>query len=537
MLPLRTRALMAAFLLLACRPFPASTMPAADGEGPASVETTLHAATAFDTRPAGEPIRGDHETTLDLKRLAGAIKDARSPALGGDGRLAEVALVIARRHDPRSRELDLAALAPLMRERGLVNPLPQVLFASAPTLADARARVVEGAGSVAQQYQSTHFGVAARKRGTLWLVVAVFDRRPIELDPVPLELPVPQAVRVHARLLEGLTDIALVVTRPDGSVETAAKHPGGAELDHTLTLADGAWGIEIMGSGEHGPSVVANMVVHVGAPAPSAESARPEVGPATTAGFVTELERLLREERARYQLPALTRQAALDAVALAHSTDMRDNHFFGHVSPTTGSPADRVMRAAVPLWSVHENVARGYTPREVHASLMGSPAHRAGVLGKHSDRLGLGVVAQDDGGRLAFYVTELFASEPFAVDADQALNAAAAHVSAARTERGLTPLIPDMRLSEAAAVGAARFFTEPQLAQETLLRDAMKKARLPRGASAVTARLFLGMLPSALELTSELLDPDARFIGVGMATGGHPQLGPAGLAVVAIVAK
>jgi hypothetical protein len=168
---------------------------------------------------------------------------------------------------------------------------------------------------------------------------------------------------------------------------------------------------------------------------------------------------------------------------------------------------------------------------------MASPAHRAAILSVDTDRLGLGVIDQYEQGRPAFYVTELFARQPFEITPAQALNDGAARIAAVRAERSLSPLIPDTRLSEAATLAAQRFIAEPTLAQEALLNAALKSARAPRGARAMTAQLFIGMLPSSLELTDVLLDPNARWVGIGVAHGDRPPFGPAALAVVVLVAQ
>jgi uncharacterized protein YkwD len=525
--------------LTSCLPALRPQEAAVEGESSAPAGDERAPALVFDTRAEPKPVRGDYDASLELERVSLAVANARAPSLVGDGRLGDVALSLARSLKPQERALDLTTLAPLTRARGLVNPLPQVTYVLAPTLEHARQELIDKGVPLAVQFGCTHYGLAATRRGRAWMAVLVVDRRPVELSPVPLTLAAAGEVTVQATLLEGLTEPTLVVTRPDGTSATMASNKRGAELTHTLSLSDGVWGIEVMGTGEHGPSVVANLTVEVGKVAPSVRPASEDTGsaPSTAEGFVGALQALVEAERTQQGAAALERFAELDAVALGHSTDMRDNHFFGHVSSTTGGPAERVLRAQVPIWAVRENVARGYTPREVHSSLMASPAHRANVVATDVDKLGLGVALEYEGGRPVFYVTELFGQSPHPIEPNQALELAAKRISELRSERGLSPVIPDVRLSAAAQQAAQRFFDEPAADEQALLKGALKNARMPKAAQQAAVRLFLGLAPAALVPTDEMFDPAMRWIGVGVAQGSHPRTGPAGIAVVTILAK
>ena len=83
----------------------------------------------------------------------------------------------------------------------------------------------------------------------------------------------------------------------------------------------------------------------------------------------------------------------LTAIARAHTHDMVDHDFVGHVSPRTGGPVDRVHRAGLTPTFVSENVGRGYTAEEAEQGFMSSPGHRANIVdprpaaGRHRHRL------------------------------------------------------------------------------------------------------------------------------------------------------
>src|SRR5205807_4183092 len=104
-------------------------------------------------------------------------------------------------------------------------------------------------------------------------------------------------------------------------------------------------------------------------------------------------------------------------VARAHSADMLAHGFFGHVSPSTGTTVDRVMRAKIDALVILENVARAATAGEVERGLMNSPGHRANILNKEVTHVGVGIASSDAGGQRELLVTQLFSKPPEAFTA------------------------------------------------------------------------------------------------------------------------
>src|SRR4029077_16560380 len=131
------------------------------------------------------------------------------------------------------------------------------------------------------------------------------------------------------------------------------------KVDVSLPLATpGIYQVEVMGDGVTGPVVLANVPVYVGVPEPdlarSGAGARPDAGDAAERMLA-----LLNQARVQARLAPLAPDPELRAIALAHSQDMVAGHFFGHVSPTTGTVEDRLRRAAVVVSVAGENVAQG----------------------------------------------------------------------------------------------------------------------------------------------------------------------------------
>ena len=96
--------------------------------------------------------------------------------------------------------------------------------------------------------------------------------------------------------------------------------------------------------------------------------------------------------------------AALADVGLAHGLEMYEEGYFSHVSPATGTVADRVGAVGIPYRLVGENLALSPTPESVHEGLFDSPSHRANMLDDRFTRVGVAAVE----GPLGLMVVQVF---------------------------------------------------------------------------------------------------------------------------------
>jgi uncharacterized protein YkwD/uncharacterized membrane protein required for colicin V production len=101
---------------------------------------------------------------------------------------------------------------------------------------------------------------------------------------------------------------------------------------------------------------------------------------------------LLNQERERAGLRAVTFDNALREVARVHSREMFERSYFSHVSPYSGTPADRATRAGIMPRLLGENLAYAPNVRVAHEGLMNSPGHRANILRDSYGRVGIGVI-------------------------------------------------------------------------------------------------------------------------------------------------
>ncbi|MCA9681121.1 MAG: hypothetical protein KC457_02930 [Myxococcales bacterium] len=314
---------------------------------------------------------------------------------------------------PSRFDMPPALLDGLMAWHGVVDPQPAVIVVelagtdhgcdreAKPDCADAIAalekEVLRTLGEQPKARWRVGVGVAAVEGGGKTRMMVGVVERGIELAPVPVTVKAGGSVRIQGKLIGDRRSPRIERVDPkghwarmpaavgdDGSIDTQVRCDGG----------DGAYQIEVLADGNLGPEVVANFRVFCGVERPreirfSYERLADDV---VAADVVRGNFDLLNEAREARGLPALAWDDRAAAVAAAHSADMVDNGFVGHVSPTTGDASNRFERAGIVGTVVRENVARGYGPKGVHESLMNSPGHRANMLAEDVTHVGIGVV-------------------------------------------------------------------------------------------------------------------------------------------------
>jgi uncharacterized protein YkwD len=111
------------------------------------------------------------------------------------------------------------------------------------------------------------------------------------------------------------------------------------------------------------------------------------------------LFRLLNHERVTRGLRPLRHSAALDEAARWQSRDMVARGYFEHERPGGPSLSQRIRRAGYTAgarsWAVGENIAWGQgslsTPQSIVRAWMKSPGHRANILRRRFEHVGVGL--------------------------------------------------------------------------------------------------------------------------------------------------
>jgi uncharacterized protein YkwD len=427
---------------------------------------------------------------------------------------------------------------------GIVEPSPEIILVTgderAPeAVAEAlAAKLPEALGRAS--FARLGVGVARQDDGAALVVVALQESH-VETEPLPRRADMGKSVRVRGRVLEPFGEPTVFVTGVDGSV---AKLPvvrdGGRGFGVELRCEGepGARKVEVIGRGPKGVSVLANFPFYCGQDPPTQVVVT--VGGGDTYADAADAERIIfrqmNADRAAAGLPPLAWDEKAAAIARAHSQDMATNHFVAHVSPTTGTAADRARAGGLATPLVLENVARAYSPGEAQRGFMNSPGHRANLLSSDATHVGVGVVLGDEvQGQREIYVTQLFFRVPPKVSDGEARAAVRAQIVKARAGAGLPELRADADLDALAQHMAER------LARGQDRDDVQRagEARMDEMASKFSAIMTVILVAGGPEAVGAdaVADDTARFWGLGVAQGDHAEVGPHALYVVILLAR
>ena len=105
----------------------------------------------------------------------------------------------------------------------------------------------------------------------------------------------------------------------------------------------------------------------------------------------TEVFTLVNEARTEQGLPPYEISSELVELARRKAEDMVANGYFAHHSPTYGSPFDMMKDYGVFYNSAGENLAENRTIAGAHTALMQSDSHRANILSRRFNQIGIGV--------------------------------------------------------------------------------------------------------------------------------------------------
>lgn len=116
-------------------------------------------------------------------------------------------------------------------------------------------------------------------------------------------------------------------------------------------------------------------------------------------GNVTEVRRALvclhNRFRAQHGRARLRERATLRRAATDHARDMIAQHYFDHVAPDGSTAADRIRRSGYAARVATENIAwasgGAATAASVMTSWLSSPPHRAAILDRRLEDIGIGV--------------------------------------------------------------------------------------------------------------------------------------------------
>lgn len=122
-----------------------------------------------------------------------------------------------------------------------------------------------------------------------------------------------------------------------------------------------------------------------------------------------ELLALVNQERINRNLAPLERHTGLTNLARLKSSDMYENSYFAHTSPTYGSPGNMISEAGIIYSIAAENIGRGGNVSAIFSAFMDSGGHRSKIIDSRYTHTGVGIVRTANG---TYYITQLFIVSP-----------------------------------------------------------------------------------------------------------------------------
>lgn len=543
-----TRLALAVVVLAACsgRATQVGSQPSWRGTTP----TAVQAAAPVTFAPASEAVVNYNERVTPppssplndavLTAVRATAGQAAIPVPVADGRLfaacQELAEVV-----PEEGIVSYSVVEFALQRHGIIEPSPHLLVVwgdiNEPQLIvdQLKPRLAE----IYADGATARVGIGAAKRnpdGT-GAVVFALQASGVSTNPIPRTLPANGSFKLDAVVDARFHEPELFVTREDGSTERVAIDIGrNGAFKATVSCGKhtGRQQVEITASDTSGSTVLANFPVWCGEQAPTSITIEPP-GEDNSVVSAEEAEKrllaLMNRDRQAAGVGPVIWDDRVAAVARAHSEDMRHTKIVAHISPTTGSAADRVKKANIKTAVVLENVARAYGVGEAHAGLMNSPGHRANMLSGAATHVGIGVVLGEDvSGRREMFITQVFIRIPPKVDRGVAANLVRDRINAVR------PVEVDTRLAEVAqdladglAAGKSRDSLWPG-AKQKLDTFNRSYARVGSVTSAVADM-------DSVDGKQMLGDYKADAIGVGIAQGNHPDIGEGAVWIVVLIAE
>lgn len=121
---------------------------------------------------------------------------------------------------------------------------------------------------------------------------------------------------------------------------------------------------------------------------PTPEVTQPEQTTPESSDSITEVMRLVNQERAKEELSALQTNDAITQAAQVRASELAT--LFDHTRPDGSICFTALDEAGVRYWTAGENIAAGYsTPEQVMNGWMNSPGHRANILSSEFTTIGV----------------------------------------------------------------------------------------------------------------------------------------------------
>ncbi len=427
-----------------------------------------------------------------------------------------------------------------MQRNGIIEPSPHmvIIWGDIDAPEEITAQLSERLDSILASGSFGRIGIGTARRGKDGdLILLAFQETHVTTNAIPRELPKGGSTAIEGEVARQFSDIRIFQTDDRGKVKAIdAMSSGGHGFRFRFECKNsrGRQQVEITAEDDSGSTVLANFPLWCDAGAPTSmrvAAIGSDPPPKTREEAEERMFVLLNEDRAKQDLPPLFLDARLTPVARKHSDDMLATGHVAHLSPTTGSAADRAKASNVRTAIVLENVARAYGVAEAQSGLMNSPGHRANILSTEVNRVGIGISLGDDvAGRRELLVTQVYIHVPERINPTKVRKEAIALI------RKIKPMhsSPDLQqVAQSFAESIARGDST-----ETASAKAGEILDLNRGGFARVSTLITTVSDIAsFNPKGSLGGSEVRYMGVGVAQGDHPVMGDGAIYLVVLLGE
>ncbi len=365
-------------------------------------------ACASHVQAEGQAVPASFGRTEALSSSSPEPRDALCEAKESDPALQTVAADVARRISAGETPPNTDEINFMLRARGTSYLWPRVWSVSGPEVerTDAESRFAAWTKTQATVGRRRCGGARARGAGGEAFSAIVVDSMG-ELVGVPAKARLGQWIPFEAHLFVDASDGRVLLLGPRGRPRPVITRQEGRTIRTTFSLdAPGTWLVQVLATTGSGPRPMLETWITLGEPSERAYSEQRAPGEevATQGNDEAQLFAMVNAARTSEGLGTLTRDRALDALALAQAKRMASTGVVAH-DLGSGDLAVRARTANLAAKSLGENLATAANLRLAHRALWRSPSHRETMLSSFS-RLGVAVASGPEG---RVYVAEVFA--------------------------------------------------------------------------------------------------------------------------------
>lgn len=345
---------------------------------------------------AASPVPADDAALAPLERAA-----LRRCGVADAGLQATARWVMARKLDGSSMP-ELDAIAFVQRASGEPHPWARAWAVSARAMSDSAALERLDAWLATQSTPALRrCGVASgRSPGDLRvLAIVVVDAMADLIPPVPTRVRIGQWITVEATLRVHAFGGKVIVLGPSGVPRPLLTSFDGSTIRAQFAPdRRGEFAVQVLAELQDGPRPVLEMSVFAAVEPPTSppDVAAPGEEFAGTMADGDALERMVLASRSSAGVGAMARDERLRTLAYEHARNMARAHQLAH-DVGDGDPMSRLRAAGLEPADAGENVAHAPDVALAHRAMWSSPSHRANMLRRDFDRMGVAAIRDEHG--------------------------------------------------------------------------------------------------------------------------------------------